>query len=467
MNPEHLSGRDLALIPVYLVIILFIGRTIAQKNISNQPIYKFYVRGLMMKVLGSIGLCFIYVLYYGGGDTTGFYDSSLLLSKLFSFSPETFFSVLGGDLSNDNLAEFVTYKLCCPQYYRDPQSFSVVRLAGLLNFFGLFSYFTTSMLFAALSYGGSWRLFTLFNDLYPGLERKFAIAILYMPSVLFWGSGILKDTITFSAACWLTYAVYNIFIRKYKRVKFTLILIASAYLLVTIKPYIFVALLPGSAIWITFNRVSRIQNTALRLMVAPATIALGLFLSSTIMGALASNLGTFGSVDQALNKAVVTKNDLSRDVYGKNSFDIGEFDGSVGGAISKFPQAVIAGLYRPFLWEARNLIILISALENSFLFFMTFRSFLKAGVGGVLSRISKEPLLLFSFIFSIFFAFSVGLSTSNFGALVRYKIPCIPFFLSALFILESKTQFVVLGDAAANADKDRRLTINTNEAITA
>jgi hypothetical protein len=467
MSDEIFTGRDLALIPAYLVGILFVGRAIKQANIRNNPIYKYYVRGLMMKVLGGLGLCFIYVFYYQGGDTTGFYESSLLLSELFTFSPETFFSVLGGNLSNDNLYEFVRFDLCCPDYYKDAQSFSVVRIAGVLNFFSLFSYFTTTMLFAALSFGGIWRLFVLFNELYPGLEKKFAIAVLYMPSLIFWGSGILKDTITFSAACWLTYSVYNIFIKKYKRVKFSLILLASAYLLVSIKPYIFVALLPGSAIWITFTRVSRIKNSALRMMIAPFTLGAGLFLSSTIMGTLSENLGTFGSIDQALNKAVITKNDLSRDVYGKNSFDIGEFDGSITSAISKFPQAVTAGLFRPFLWEARSVIILVSALENTLLLLLTIRTFLRAGFGNVLGRVSREPLLLFSLIFSIFFAFSVGLSTSNFGALVRYKIPCIPFFLSSMFILESRKKEVRLTTGTEVSDDSEPPAIKPYEAVTA
>jgi hypothetical protein len=34
----------------------------------------------------------------------------------------------------------------------------------------------------------------------------------------------------------------------------------------------------------------------------------------------------------------------------------------------------------------------------------------------------------------LFFAFAVGLSTSNFGSLVRYKIPAIPFFVASLMI---------------------------------
>jgi hypothetical protein len=30
----------------------------------------------------------------------------------------------------------------------------------------------------------------------------------------------------------------------------------------------------------------------------------------------------------------------------------------------------------------------------------------------------------------------IGLTTSNFGALVRFKIPIIPFFVSTLFIID-------------------------------
>lgn len=446
MGNELFTGRDMALMPLYIVAVLFIARAVKQRNIASQPIYKYYVRGMMMKVFGAVGLCFIYVFYYGGGDTTGFYESSLLLSKLVAYSPDAFFSVLAGDLSYENLGEFAKYGLCCPDYYRDPQSFAVVRIAGVLNYLGFFSYFNTSILFAAMAYGGAWRLFMLFNELYPGLEKKFAIAILYMPSVLFWGSGILKDTITFSAACWLAYSVYNVFIKKHKRVKFTAVLLLSSYILILIKPYIFVAMLPGSAIWISFVRVSRIRSTAIRLMIAPAIVAIGLVISSTIMGAFSSDLGAFASIDTALDKAVVTKNDLTRDVYGKNSFNIGEFDGSIGGALSKFPQAVMAGLYRPFLWEAGSVVILVSALENTLLLLLTIRAFARAGVGGFISRVTAEPLLLFSLVFTIFFAFSVGLSTSNFGALVRYKIPCVPFFMSSLFILDSRRKEVRLLD---------------------
>ena len=38
-------------------------------------------------------------------------------------------------------------------------------------------------------------------------------------------------------------------------------------------------------------------------------------------------------------------------------------------------------------------------------------------------------------IFSLFFAFAVGISTSNFGSLVRYRIPLLPFYVSSLVII--------------------------------
>jgi hypothetical protein len=38
----------------------------------------------------------------------------------------------------------------------------------------------------------------------------------------------------------------------------------------------------------------------------------------------------------------------------------------------------------------------------------------------------------------LLFAFAVGFTSYNFGALVRYKIPMMPFYYIALFILTDK-----------------------------
>jgi hypothetical protein len=113
-------------------------------------------------------------------------------------------------------------------------------------------------------------------------------------------------------------------------------------------------------------------------------------------------------------------------------------DGSVeiaGGIASKIPPAITAGLFRPFIWEARNPVMLLSGLENLLFIGLTLRMIFSLGFFGFFVRIGSNPLLIFSVVFSLFFAFSVGLTTSNFGSLVRYKIPCEPFYLGMLFSL--------------------------------
>jgi hypothetical protein len=80
--------------------------------------------------------------------------------------------------------------------------------------------------------------------------------------------------------------------------------------------------------------------------------------------------------------------------------------------------------------------MLLSALENTFLLLLFIKVLLKNGMG-FFFRVFGNPVLTLCFVFSIFFAFSLGLTTANFGALVRYKIPAIPFFLSMLYILDA------------------------------
>ena len=55
---------------------------------------------------------------------------------------------------------------------------------------------------------------------------------------------------------------------------------------------------------------------------------------------------------------------------------------------------------------------------------------------GFFKYINKNSLLLFSVLFSVFFAFSVGLTVANFGSLVRLRIPELPFFVASLFIIQ-------------------------------
>jgi hypothetical protein len=70
MNTGIISYWDWLLLPFYLLAIYFIAVWIRNKNIRSQPLYKYFLWGLFVKIIGAIGVCMVYVYYYSdGGDT--------------------------------------------------------------------------------------------------------------------------------------------------------------------------------------------------------------------------------------------------------------------------------------------------------------------------------------------------------------------------------------------------------------
>ncbi|MBK9533341.1 MAG: hypothetical protein IPO42_16435 [Chitinophagaceae bacterium] len=52
----------------------------------------------------------------------------------------------------------------------------------------------------------------------------------------------------------------------------------------------------------------------------------------------------------------------------------------------------------------------------------------------------RDPVILYCLLFALLFALFVGATTANFGTLVRYKIPCLPFYIIALYLIHDRTR---------------------------
>ena len=250
---------------------------------------------------------------------------------------------------------------------------------------------------------------------------------------MFWGSGVLKDTITISAVGWFTYSFYRFFINKRRSLKYLLALLVNSLLIIKIKPYIYFALLPGSVVWLATNVTTKVKSKIVKNFITPFIIILGAILGYLALSQMDNYMGKY-KMDKVFAQAARTQADQKAEYYGGNSFDIGEFDGTFSGAIGKTHLAIAATFFRPYLWDVKNVVMFISALENTYILLLTIFLFIKLKLS-FLSLLFKNPMLTFSILFALFFGFSVGLATSNFGSLVRLKIPCIPFYVASLFIL--------------------------------
>lgn len=82
----------------------------------------------------------------------------------------------------------------------------------------------------------------------------------------------------------------------------------------------------------------------------------------------------------------------------------------------------------------------MAAFESLAMMFFTLFILIKSGLFNFFKLVLKDPLIMYCFLFSVVFGLFVGASTLNFGTLVRYKIPCLPFYTISLFLIYEKVK---------------------------
>ncbi len=310
---------------------------------------------------------------------------------------------------------------------RDPRTYAVIKISSLFSIPALGGFLPTTILLSSFIYKWVWKLYSFIIERYPQKELEVKIAVLFLPSTLFWGSGIMKDTFTFGASCYAFYGLNEFFIKKNRKTSVILQLVLSFYLIITVKAYIIFALLPGLLVFINFERVKSIKSTFIKIIVLPISISAIIFLINILFFDLNDLFGKY-SADKLLEEAAIQNADLQRSFYGSNSFSIGEFEPTINGVLQKFGPAVNAAIYRPYIWETGSPTMLLSRIENIILMAFSIWVILTKPIKFIKS-LQQDSFLIFCLLFTLILGFGVGLSTSNFGALVRYKIPFLPFFV--------------------------------------
>jgi hypothetical protein len=279
------------------------------------------------------------------------------------------------------------------------------------------------------------------------------MASLFIPSVVFWGSGVLKDTITLAFIGVATFLIREMFAKGRFKIMNVAVLIFSLWTVYAIKKYILLCFIPASFIWFYIGYLSRFRSVVFKIIMIPFV-----FFISVLCGYLAiEQVGKDDSrysLDEIGKTAQVTAYDIHYQT-GKDagsSYDLGDQEGTLLGLIKMSPQAVNVSLYRPYLWEVKNPLMLLSAGES--FMFLIITVYLVATSGTYIRKGLVNPDILFCLIFSVTFAFAVGVSTYNFGTLSRYKIPLLPYFTLGLILLHNhiKLQKIAAIDEITKAD---------------
>ena len=432
---------DLLLAPLYILIIVVLFYAFSPKEKETK---KYFIRGLLFKIFGGVLFWFIHCWLYYGGDSWAYFYSAKAIGNLLIQDFDKGYLVLSAKIRSWNeIFPLFNISTGYPASYmvKDFHTFTVSRYTSVLSILCINSFLLTTILIASLSYIGMWKFFRLITLLYPNMIKPVFYIVIALPSLLFWGSGIMKDTFILSAGCWFTYNFYMIFIARKKLVINLIIATINIIIIINIKSYLIISLIPGALLWLNSAYLRKINNTLLKIISFPIIVSGILFLGVITFQNLSSFMGKYGDVDSAIKQAKVIKEDLLREeVYGKNNYDLGNIDGSLGGMLSLAPMAIFTAIFRPLPWEIGSPTMVISAIENTLLLILTTALIIRINPFKFVRVVFSEPFLVMAFTFSIFFAYGVGIASTNFGALVRYKIPLMPFFFTGIYIIYNLTR---------------------------
>ncbi|WP_276504480.1 hypothetical protein [Terrimonas pollutisoli] len=432
---QYITILDYIILPFILLLVYALAYNKRNKKYPHgHPWRKYYIPALSVKIFGAIFIGMIYQYYYGAGDTFNYFR---------------FGKVINSSI-NDSFIKWVNLLLHIPGYYdvgyyeytsqipwyNTPTNYIVCAITAFISFLTGGTYLPAAVIFAYISFSGVWALFRTFASLYPRLTRPISFAVLFIPSTFIWGSGIFKDTICMFGLGWLTYACSRFLIQKDFSLKNVLIASCSLILVAKIKVYILLGFLPALAMWILFVYTQKIKSYAVRLTLKLGIILIILGGSSFFLDSLGEEyLGRY-SLENIENTAEGTRRWITYSSGDEgSSYSLGDFAPTTAGMLAQFPLAVNVTLFRPYLWESGKIIVLLSAIEAALFLLLTLKVMFIVGLKRTWTTISKNPTIQFCLIFSIIFAFAVGVTSYNFGALSRYKIPALPFYALAMLLI--------------------------------
>lgn len=431
------------IISASIFIIVLITALIFQKGaLDKSPENSYFTMAIILKMFGAIFASLIYLYYYGDGDSLYYYRRGIFLRDLldadFSTNLKVFFS---SHFKYDSNVMMYSYMLNSEVI----SYFTVVQIVTLLSYLGFKSFIGISMLFGVTSFVGNWLMYKTFCKMYPEMYKYFAFGTLFLPSLIFWGSGLFKDTITYSAVGFIFWGFYNIFFLKRRLIISVVTMLISIYLVSVIKAYIVIVLMPFLILWKILTIRDKIQNKFIRVFATPLLFLIVIGISLPLIQKTTSLDARF-SLDQLEDRAndMMWWHSYAKDLYGDNgngsSYTLGNNDLSGFGLVKKLPLAFNVTFFRPYIFEVSGATMLLSAVESMFFLYLflkvIFKLFSSKNKYGqrAISAIFSNPDLIFMFGFSIVFGIGVGMTSYNFGALSRYKIPALPFFLNGLYL---------------------------------
>jgi len=380
---------------------------------TDHPLQIFYWPAFILKLLGGICVGLIYKYYYVTGDTLMYYHDGTMLASLAREDPAMYFKFLWrGD---------ETFDVWKSLSYIESRALFMVKFTSVIDLLTADNYWVATLYFSLLSFLSSWNLVRVVVRQIPRALFPVAMSFLFVPSVVLWSSGLIKESLALASLFFLSTLAFKLWFKLQLKYWEWIMIPISIWVLWNLKYYYLAVFFPvATASLISqmlFAGYLRSKALAIKIIVWNTLLLLPLigislvhpnFYPEVFLEVIVSNYNAFHSISAPGD--VISFVDLQP---------------TVASVLRHAPWALVSGLLRPFPWEAGNVFQIILAAENVLIFLLSITSLTRL----VNDVHSQYRLLLFTlFVYSVGLCLFLTLSTPNFGTLSRYRVGFLPYY---------------------------------------
>jgi hypothetical protein len=379
--------------------------------------FAFFFRILMGTALGLV-----YLYYYSANDTWLFFKDANVIAEF----------------GKSDFAGFVKFLLTddAPGYLSDrlvnsqERSLFLIKIMSVFSWIGGSNYWVSAVWFSLISFLASWYLFSVVARLFENAWMAAALSFLFFPSITFWSSGLVKETLALAGIYFIA-AVFLKFIHQQKLMWFEWALALYSFWVAWNLKYYWTALF--GAVLVTYLLIFFLSR---KFSVFQKNKVISWLIIFVFLCGGASLLHPNFYLNRFLEVLITNHKDFIKISADEGLIHFYNLHASWTSVILNSPWALFSGLLRPFVWEASGMTAMLASLEN-----LVIAILLISGLSGFRMK-NPHKLLLFSTIMYIaLLCVFLALSTPNLGTLSRYRVGFLPFLI---FIISYRNPLLTL-----------------------
>ncbi len=477
-----------------------------ENNVFGYKKFKALNAVFLLKVSCGFFLTWIYTSYYPdrqSADIFKYYDDAKIMFSAYEQGRyEDFFRMVFG-FSNDSPYFDTNYYNHMNHWYRHydfgtyNDNHTIIRFNALAMVISFGSFHAHTVFMCFISFWGLTALYKAFKEFLPNKEKVLFVSVFLLPSVLFWASGVLKEGILLFALGFLLHSFFNLIIHRQRILSNLIMLGFSVCLLIINKQYLLVAAVPALGCFLMvhvlnfkkpflfylgiylmaafgvygytakFSEENILQTLSLKQRDFIAVSKGGVFIQNEkifvriapdkkeFLDTLSKN--TFrikpGSSymywkNESLNDTLYAGNSIDTASYkliwdlplAGSTINIPKLEPTLASVFKTAPRALFNALAKPGLLSAKSFLERISAVENALILLFLIVCTLLCRTG------MNKNLFALCFFLSITILFLIGYTTPVAGAIVRYKVPILPFIMLCGIVIFDTNKLKFLAD---------------------